>query len=98
MFDLSLGKSGYLASIFPDDSPAIDYVLEASMVKRIYESWNEKEHGELVDYGGGVRAITVEMVANVGLDFLTGIKGIGKIKGQAILQDVDMAMKELPHG
>ena len=98
MFDLSLGKTGYIAPIFPDDSPAIDYVLDASMVKRIYEAWNEKEHGELVDYGGGVRAITAEMVSNVGIDFLTGIRGIGKVKGQSILEDVDKAMKELPHG
>lgn len=98
MFDWGSGESGYLLSIMPDDTPAIDYVLDGDVVKKIYGSWDEALHGELVDYGGGVRAITSRMLASVGREFLTGLKGIGSVRAAVILEAVHDVLGEMPYG
>lgn len=98
MFDWGTGKTEYRLSIFPDDSPAIDFVLDEQMVRKIYSSWVESEHGELVDFGGGVRAITAKMVYEAGEEFLKTIKGIGEIRASIVMEELDLALKESPYG
>lgn len=98
MFDWSTGRSGYRMSIFPDDSPAIDFVLDQSLVGKIYSAWDESKYGQLVDFGGGIRAITAKMVNEAGIEFLKTIKGIGEVRASAVMEDIDLALKESPYG
>ena len=98
VFDWNSGETGYMASILPDDTPAIDFVLDTAIVEKIYKEWDESVHGELVDYGGGVRAITAKMLVGVGEDFLRGIKNIGQIRSSSILELAQQALKEVPYG
>ena len=85
-------------SIFPDDSPAIDFVLDEQIVKKIYDSWDESVHGELVDFGGGVRAITVRMIKESGVDFLMSIRNIGRKRAEQIMGEINLVMEETPYG
>jgi len=98
MFDWGSGESGYALSIFPDDSPAIDFVLDESLVRKIYSSWDESKHGELVDFGGGVRAITAKMVYEAGMDFLKVIRGIGEVRAGLIMDEINSVLMEGPYG
>ena len=98
MFDWGKGESYYRVSVFPDDSPAIDFVLDTGIVGRIYAEWDESKHGELVDYGGGVRAITAKMLYVAGEEFLTGIKNIGKVRAGQVLEELFDVLGETPHG
>ena len=98
MFDWSSRESYYRVSVLPDDSPAIDFLLDSGMVRRIYDAWDESEHGELVDYGGGVRAITAKMLHGAGEPFLVGIKNIGEVRAGQILSDIASAVSEIPYG
>jgi len=98
MFDWSSGKAYYRTGIFPDDSSAIDFVLDTNVVKRIYDAWDESVYGELVDYGGGVKAITTRMLHLAGEEFLTGIKNIGAVRAEQILKEVELALGEVPYG
>jgi len=85
-------------SAFPDDTYAIDFILDSSIVRKIYAAWEERVHGELVDYGGGVRAITAKMLLSAGEDFLLGIKNIGEVRASQILSDIAEAAREAPYG
>ena len=98
MFDWNTGEAGYAVSIFPDDTPAIDFVLDGVVVKKIYEAWDERVDGELVDYGGGTRAITVKMLVSAGEEFLLGIKNIGAVRSSGILSEAQKALEEVPYG
>jgi len=97
MFDWSSGELGYRVSSFPDDTAAIDFILDSLIVKKIYASWDESINGELVDYGGGVRAITAKMLVIAGEDFLMGIKNIGQVRAAQILEDVKSTLAEVPY-
>ena len=98
MFDWSSGQLAHRISSFPDDSYAIDFILDAKMVRKIYAAWDESKDGELVDYGGGVRAITARMLVNAGEEFLIGIKNIGQVRAAQVLIDVQRTLKETPYG
>jgi len=98
VFDLRSGKPGYVMGIYPDDSSAIDFVLDDQTVKKIYAEWDEKTEGQLIDYGGGVKAITAHMLSEAGIDFLTRLKGVGKKRAETILETVRAVADEVPHG
>lgn len=98
MFDWSSGKLAHRISGFPDDTSAIDFILDAQIVKKIYAAWDVESFGDLVDYGGGVRAITAKMLIEAGPDFLTGIKNIGQVRASQVLEEVGAALKEVPYG
>ena len=98
MFDWSGGKIAHRVSSFPDDSYAIDFILDPNVVRKIYKAWDESVNGELVDYGGGVRAITAKMLWEAGVEFLTGIKNIGQIRATQVLEDIGASLKETPYG
>jgi ERCC4-type nuclease len=98
MFNWADGKTEYKMSIFPDDSPAIDFVLDESLVRRIYDSWDESKYGQLLDFGGGVRAITAKMIKQSGVEFLMSIRNIGEKKASQIMEAIDAVMEEVPHG
>jgi len=98
MFDWGSGRTEYRIGLFPDDSSAIDFVLEEGVVKKIYAAWDESVHGELVDYGGGVRAITAKMLVEAGEDFLVSIKNIGEVRAGQILSEAMAALGEVPYG
>lgn len=98
MFDWSKGEMAHRISNFPDDSYAIDFILDPGIVRKIYSTWDELENGELVDYGGGVRAITAKMLWEVGIEFLTSIKNIGQVRATQILEDIQESLKETPYG
>ena len=97
MFDWGARETSYRIVSFPDDSSAIDFVFDSALVEKIYRAWNEGELGPLVDYGGGVKAITTKMLVEAGPDFLTGIKNIGKVRAEQILRDARIALDEVPY-
>lgn len=96
MFDWGSGKVEYLVAGFPDDSAAIDFILDKDVVKKIYAAWDESKNGALVDFGGGVKAITAKMLVIAGSDFLVGIKNIGQVRATQILSEVTLALSEVP--
>ena len=53
MFDWGSSTRVIHGSIVPDDTPAIDAVLDEGTVSKIYKNWDSKQHGDPVDYGGG---------------------------------------------
>jgi hypothetical protein len=81
----------------PDDTMPIDYVLDETTVNKIYDKWDESSMESLVDYGGGVRAITALMVREAGLDFLLSIKGIGPKRASEIIGKVTDVVVEVPY-
>lgn len=96
MFDWSAGKTDYRLAIMPDDTSAIDFVLDEGVVRKIYASWDEDVYGKLMDYGGGIRAITAAMLREAGIDFLLGIKNIGQKRAAEIIEVIDAAIGEVP--
>lgn len=86
MFNWDSGRKVQGNVIEPDDSKPVDWFLEDSMTRYIYEAWDEDEFGALVDYGGGVQAITVKMVLNAGEEFLTRVHGVGPKRAQVIME------------
>jgi len=98
MFDWSTGKLAGTIVGFPDDTSAIDFILDADIVKKIYSEWDEGKYGELLDYGGGVKAITAKMLVAAGQDFLTSIKNIGQVRASQIMSEVEAVLGEVPYG
>ena len=94
MFDFSSGETEYAMYIAPDDTPPIDYILDEHVVRRIYDNWDANKYGDLVDYGGGIRAITIKMVIDAGEDFLKSIHGIGEKRSLGILDEITRIAKE----
>jgi len=97
MFDWKSGRSTYVVALYPDDTPAIDFVLDEGLVKKIYAAWDEKEYGALMDYGGGVKAITVKMLLGAGDNLLLNIKGIGSVRAADIVKQARGALEESPY-
>ena len=80
--------------IVPDLSSAIDKILERDLVKAVYKHWDAKKHGQPIDYGGGVQAITGFMLLTVGRDFLMELPGIGEKKSSEILDALKKVVRE----
>jgi len=79
--------------IVPDDTTPIDFILNDGEVKRIYEQWD----GDLLDAGGGVSWISAKMLYDAGPDFITGIKGFGKRRAEAIIEKLKVAISDSPY-
>jgi len=91
------GKRLEAHNIYPDDTAPIDGVLDEGTVAKIYKFWDEDANGSLVDYGGGVKAITTLMVREAGPEFLMSIGGIGPKRAQDILDVVTNVVQEVPY-
>jgi hypothetical protein len=97
MFDWSSKKPVSVGTILPELTSPIDFVLDEELVAKIYSCWDEETNGPLVDFGGGVKAITASMVKEAGIDFLEEIYGIGPKKASVILTAIEAAVAEVPY-
>jgi len=88
VFDWTVTRVRKTGGIVADTSPPIDHVLEQEIVDKIYREWNPKSDGALVDYGGGVKAITVMMLVGAGDNVLKRIKGIGPRRAGELLESL----------
>lgn len=96
-FDWGSAEFSEKKAIEPDFTYAIDYVLDEKMVAKIYDGWDEKEQGSLIDYGGGVRAITAQMVYDAGEDFLKSLKGVGVKRAQETMEKINYQVSQVPY-
>jgi hypothetical protein len=97
MFDWSSKKRVVAGTILPEFTAPIDFVLDEELVLSIYDTWDEEAYGQLVDFGGGVKAITASMLKNAGSDFLEQIRGIGPKKAASIISDIEVVIAEVPY-
>ena len=97
MFDWGSSTRVVHGSIVPDDTPAIDAVLDEGTVSKIYQNWDSEQYGDPVDYGGEVQAITVKMVYDAGEDFLMSLPRIGARKTEEIMMALGEVVKEVPY-
>lgn len=77
-----------IPSIAVDDFPLIeDTPVGEEMAQHIYERWDVKKYGDLLDFGGGVFGISVAMVAeSLSPEILHNDFGLGKENAELVYQ------------
>lgn len=96
MFSWNVSRVIKRGGIIADTSPPIDHVLSEDLVRKIYDTWDEKVDGPMMDYGGGVRAITAMMVREAGIEFLSRIRHVGPKRADEILRQIGDTL-EIPY-
>lgn len=94
MFDWGRRKTYYEGTIEPDDTQPVDFVFDEGLVEKIYSSWDEDKYGPLLDFGAGVKAITISMLLVAGIEFVESMYGIGPKRASDIIDKAEVSCRQ----